>query len=75
MLRTTLRASTPVGRSFTPRTTRAPTFLAFAAPIAREATINLHKRLHKISYKKRAPRAVREIKKFAAQLMGTKVRT
>lgn len=36
------------------------------------ATINLHKRLHKVSYKKRAPRAVREIKKFAAALMKTK---
>lgn len=47
--------------------------LSFAAPIARIATINLHKRLHKVSYKKRAPRAVREIKKFAAALMHTKV--
>ena len=38
------------------------------------ATINLHKRLHKISFKKRAPRAVREIKKFASKLLWTEVR-
>ena len=41
-------------------------------PTSREATVNLHKRLHGISYKKRAPRAVREIKAFATEMMGTK---
>jgi large subunit ribosomal protein L31e len=42
------------------------------APVTRVATINLHKRLHGVTFKKRAPRAVREIKKFAASLMSTK---
>ena len=41
-------------------------------PVTREYTINLHKRLHGITFKKRAPRAVKEIKKFAATLMKTK---
>lgn len=61
-------------------------------PITREATINLHKRIHGVyansilcnliesnklsissssSFKNRAPRAVKEIKKFAAALMKT----
>ena len=30
-------------------------------------TINLHKRLHGVTFKKRAPKAIKEIKKFAAQ--------
>lgn len=38
----------------------------------REYTINLGKRLHDITFKKRAPRAVKEIKKFAQKQMGTK---
>lgn len=37
----------------------------------REYTINLHKRIHSISFKKRAPRAVKEIKKFAQKQMKT----
>ncbi len=41
-------------------------------PKAIETTINLHKRLHGVSFKNRAPRAVREIKKFAAALMSTR---
>ncbi len=40
--------------------------------VAREYTINLHKRLHSIKYKQRAPRAVKEIRKFASKIMGTK---
>jgi large subunit ribosomal protein L31e len=40
--------------------------------VSRECTINLHKRLHGVTFKKRAPRAIREIKKFATQAMGTK---
>jgi large subunit ribosomal protein L31e len=40
-------------------------------PLAREATINLHKRLHGVSFKNKAPRAMREIKKFAAAVMAT----
>ena len=41
-------------------------------PVTREYTINLHKRLHGINFKKRAPRAVKEVKKFAAKMMRTK---
>ena len=41
-------------------------------PVTREYTINLHKRLHGINFKKRAPRAVKEVKKFAASAMRTK---
>ena len=41
--------------------------------IPREYTINMHKRLHGIGFKYRAPRAVKEIKKFAEKQMGTKV--
>merc|ERR1719217_811335 len=39
--------------------------------VTREYTVNLHKRLHGISFKKRAPRAVKEIRKFAQKMMGT----
>jgi large subunit ribosomal protein L31e len=35
-------------------------------------TINLHKRLHGVTFKKKAARAVKEIKKFAAATMSTK---
>jgi ribosomal protein L31E len=40
-------------------------------PVTREYTINLNKRLHGINFKKRAPRAVKEVKKFAAMMMRT----
>jgi len=39
--------------------------------VTREYTIHLHKRLHTVSFKKRAPRAVKEIKKFAQKAMKT----
>merc|ERR1712154_131148 len=39
--------------------------------VTREYTINLHKRLHTIGVKYRAPRAIKEIKKFAEKQMGT----
>ncbi|KRT85827.1 ribosomal protein [Oryctes borbonicus] len=39
--------------------------------VTREYTINLHKRLHGISFKKRAPRAIKEVRKFALKQMGT----
>jgi large subunit ribosomal protein L31e len=39
--------------------------------VSREYTINLHKRLHGVTFKKRAPRAVKEIKKFASRVMQT----
>ncbi|VDP15910.1 unnamed protein product [Soboliphyme baturini] len=39
--------------------------------VTREYTINLHKRIYGITFKKRAPRAIKEIKKFAVKQMGT----
>mmetsp|Transcript_53377 Transcript_53377/g.93703 ORF Transcript_53377/g.93703 Transcript_53377/m.93703 type:complete len:118 (-) Transcript_53377:77-430(-) len=41
-------------------------------PCSRDYTVHLHKYLHKIQFKKRATRAVREIRKFTATVMGTK---
>ena len=40
--------------------------------MTREVTINLHKRLYGVTFKKRAPKAVRVVKQFAAKAMGTK---
>jgi large subunit ribosomal protein L31e len=40
--------------------------------VTRDYTINLHKKLHSIKFKSKAPRAVKEIKKFASKIMGTK---
>lgn len=42
-------------------------------PACRDYTIHLHKVVHGIQFKKRAPRAIREIKKFAEKVMHTKV--
>ena len=42
-------------------------------PACRDYTLNMHKRLHGISFKKRAPRAIRDIKKFAESEMFTNV--
>lgn len=39
--------------------------------VTREFTINLHKRIHGIGFKRRAPRAIKAIKKFAEQQMKT----
>ena len=39
--------------------------------VTREYTINLHKRLHDTTFKKRAPLAVKEIRKFAKKMMKT----
>ena len=39
--------------------------------LSRVYTVNLHKRLHGIRFKRRAPRAITEIRKFAIQQMGT----
>merc|ERR1719411_1288370 len=41
-------------------------------PVTRDYTIHLHKLLHQIQFKKRASRAIREIRKFAAKAMTTK---
>lgn len=40
--------------------------------VTREITINLHKRIHGISFKKRAPKAIKAVKEFAQKQMGTK---
>ncbi|THV72804.1 hypothetical protein D6C84_04949 [Aureobasidium pullulans] len=45
---------------------------AIADVVAREYTIHLHKRVHGVSFKKRAPRAIKEIKAFAENAMGTR---
>ncbi|KAJ5138323.1 Carbon-nitrogen hydrolase [Penicillium bovifimosum] len=45
---------------------------AIADVVSREYTINLHKRVHGVSFKKRAPKAIKEIRAFAEQAMGTK---
>mmetsp|Transcript_7689 Transcript_7689/g.22812 ORF Transcript_7689/g.22812 Transcript_7689/m.22812 type:complete len:116 (-) Transcript_7689:862-1209(-) len=39
--------------------------------VTREYTINLHKKLHNKCFKKRAPFAVKEIRKFAKKMMHT----
>merc|ERR1711934_582953 len=40
-------------------------------PVTREYTINIHKRVHGLQFKKRAPKAVKEIQKVARKMMGT----
>ncbi|KAH7321360.1 ribosomal protein L31e domain-containing protein [Stachybotrys elegans] len=42
---------------------------AIADVVAREYTIHMHKRLHGVTFKKRAPRAIKEIKAFATKAM------
>ncbi|XP_023236224.1 60S ribosomal protein L31-like [Centruroides sculpturatus] len=44
---------------------------ALSEVVTREYTIHVHKRLHGIGFKKRAPRAIKEIRKFAEKQMGT----
>ncbi|XP_036127293.1 60S ribosomal protein L31-like [Molossus molossus] len=39
--------------------------------VTREYTINIHKCIHGVGFKKRAPRALKEIQKFAMKEMGT----
>ncbi|XP_037385873.1 60S ribosomal protein L31-like isoform X2 [Talpa occidentalis] len=39
--------------------------------VTREYTINIHKFIHGIGFKKLAPRVLKEIRKFAMQEMGT----
>ena len=40
-------------------------------PACRDYTLNMHKILHAIQFKKRAPRAIRDIKRFAQKAMHT----
>ena len=42
--------------------------------VTRDYTVHLRKLLHGVGYKKRAPRAVKEVKSFAKKMMGTEVR-
>ncbi|KAG8199515.1 hypothetical protein JTE90_009361 [Oedothorax gibbosus] len=44
---------------------------ALSEVVTREYTIHLHKRLHGIGFKRKAPRAIKEIRKFAEKQMGT----
>ncbi|KAF7122029.1 hypothetical protein CNMCM5793_009584 [Aspergillus hiratsukae] len=44
---------------------------AIADVVTREYTINMHKRMHGVTFKKRAPRAIKEIRAFAEKAMGT----
>merc|ERR1712137_554975 len=39
--------------------------------VSRDYTINISKRIHKVAFKKRAPRAIKEITKFAQANMLT----
>ena len=39
--------------------------------ITRDYTVHIKKRVHKFQHKRRAPRAIKEIRKFAQQAMGT----
>jgi large subunit ribosomal protein L31e len=41
--------------------------------VSRDYTINLHKRLHKTSFKTKAPKAIKEIVAFAKKNMLTDV--
>ena len=42
-------------------------------PACRDYTLNMHKRLQGIQFKKRAPKAIKTIRKFAQKEMFTKV--
>ena len=42
-------------------------------PATRDYTVNLHKRLHRVTFKRKAPRAIKVIKKFAKVNMLTDV--
>ncbi|KAK8807710.1 60S ribosomal protein L31 [Blastocystis sp. subtype 4] len=40
-------------------------------PVTRDYTVNLHKACHKVAFKRKAPRAMDVIRKFAQKAMGT----
>ena len=42
-------------------------------PACRDYTLNLHKRLQGIQFKKRAPKAIKNIRKFTQKEMHTRV--
>ncbi|EDO07207.1 putative ribosomal protein L31 [Babesia bovis T2Bo] len=41
-------------------------------PITRDYTIHLHKLVHRVSFKRKAPTAIKKIKEFASKAMKTK---
>ncbi|PWN89216.1 hypothetical protein FA10DRAFT_287107 [Acaromyces ingoldii] len=45
---------------------------ALSDVVTREYTIHLHKRVHDVQFKKRAPKAIKEVEKFAQKAMGVK---
>mmetsp|Transcript_28350 Transcript_28350/g.40117 ORF Transcript_28350/g.40117 Transcript_28350/m.40117 type:complete len:115 (-) Transcript_28350:99-443(-) len=40
--------------------------------VTRDYTIHLSKRVHKMQFKRKTPRAIKEVRKFAQHAMGTK---
>merc|ERR1712187_752917 len=40
--------------------------------VSRDYTIHLAKRVHNVTFKKKAPRAIKALRKFASDAMGTK---
>ncbi|PLN75531.1 carbon-nitrogen hydrolase [Aspergillus taichungensis] len=68
----TIAAATDTDAQMSNVQTGKKTRSAIADVVSREYTINLHKRTHGVSFKKRAPRAIKEIRAFAEQAMGTK---
>ncbi|KAL2885863.1 60S ribosomal protein L31 [Ceratocystis lukuohia] len=44
---------------------------AIADVVTRDYTIHLHKKMHGTTFRNRAPKAVKEIRKFAQNAMGT----
>ncbi|RHY34100.1 hypothetical protein DYB32_001120 [Aphanomyces invadans] len=63
----TLLSSSKMAKESTKKTKTS----TVADVVSRDYTINLHKRLHGATFKKKAAKAVREIKKFAQKAMGT----
>ena len=41
--------------------------------ITKECTIHMHKKIHGIGFKQKAPRAIKEIRKFVYSMVGTEI--
>ncbi|SJK86279.1 large subunit ribosomal protein L31e [Babesia microti strain RI] len=41
-------------------------------PITRDYTIHIHKAVHRVTFKRKAPTAIKKIKQFASKVMKTK---
>jgi len=56
--------------------TGPPLYILFTSTmsdlVSRDYTIHLGKRVHRVTFKKKAPRAIKEIRAFASKAMGTK---